>query len=440
MENNLLAQFRIAVYQTIQQRADGLVDLVDAISSTERVSSPVALSEVKPAFRRKFSTVYDVLRHAYFDEGALRQVLQAHLPCDCQQVAGHEVYVVDATFLERGEAKTLVDRRCLRRGNDAAVEYGHKYSWLVRMVESGTSWVAPMDIERISSQQTDIQVGVMQVQRLPGQTQKVIVADGSYGNGKFLGPLVGQAGISALVRLRHNRNLFELPPMEMKKRRGRLRKHGAAFKLNQPPRLPDRQAEQVLADGRTLRIQAWQGLHLKDLAEQNGMVLRLELFRPDGSPCYKRPTFVFWTGDPTLDLLAIAGMYLWRFGIEHAFRFLKQQMGLNRCRSTHLPSLKRWMWCCLLAYWQLLLLRHSLNLLRPAWYPQRHSSTPLVTTPRLVQRNAGWIFSQLGTPACSPKRSGKGTGRPKGYHPKPRERFKSVLTRRQLAALAAKPA
>lgn len=415
------------------------MDLVDAISSSERVSSPVALSEVKPAFRRKFSSVYDVLRHAVFDEETLRQVLQKHLPCDCQQVASYEVYVLDATFLEREEAKTLADRRCLRQGADAAVQYGHKYSWLVRMVEVGTSWVAPVDIERIPSGQTDVQVGASQVKRLTSQAKKVIVADGSYGNGKFLGQLVGKEGISALVRLRHNRTLYELPTAEMQKPRGPKRKHGAAFKMNQPPRPPDRQAEQVLEDGRTLLVQAWQGLHLKDLASQNGVVLRLELFRPDGSPCYKRPTFVFWTGDPAVDILALAGMYLWRFGIEHAFRFLKQQLGLNRCRSTHLPSLKRWMWCCLLAYWQLLLLRHTLNLERPAWYPQRHNP-PRKVTPRLVQRNAGWIFSQFGTPARSPKLSGKGSGRPLGYHPAPRERFKTVLTRRQLAAQAAKSA
>jgi hypothetical protein len=417
----------------MEKRADSLMDLVDAISSTERVSSPVALSEVKPAFRRKFSSVYDVLRHAAFDEGELRQVLRRHLPSECQEVAGYEVYVLDATFLERGEAKTLADRRCLRRGADAAVEYGHKYSWLVRMVEASTSWVAPMDIERITSQQSDVQVGVLQIQRLCETTQKVIVADGSYGNGKFLRPLVGQVGVSALVRLRHNRRLYELPAPETEKRRGAKRKHGKAFKLNAPPRSADRRAEQVLPDGRTLRVQAWQGLHLRDLAEQNGMVLRLDLFRPDGSPCYKRPTFVFWTGDPNCDLLTLAGMYLWRFGIEHAFRFMKQQLGLNRCRSTDLPSLKRWMWCCLLAYWQLLLLRNTLHLERPAWYPQR-PNLPSCATPRLVQRNAGRILDQLGTPAQAPKPSGKGLGRPHGYHPAPRQRFNTVPTRRQLAA------
>ena len=119
---------------------------------------------------------------------------------------------------------------------------------------------------------------------------------------------------------------------------------------------------------------------------------------------------------------------------------MKQQFGLNRCRSTHLPSLKRWMWACLLAYWQLLLLRHSPNLERPAWYPQRPALPGGGVTPRLVQRNAARILSQFGTPARAAKPAGKGLGRTKGFHPKARERFKTVLTHRQIAALANKPA
>jgi hypothetical protein len=419
----------------MQKRADSFMDLVDAISSTQRVSSPVALSEVKPAFRRKFSSVYDVLQHAVFDEARMRQVLQTYLPSDCQTVAGYDVYVLDATFLERAEAKTLVDRRCLRQGADAAVQYGHKYSWLVRMVERGTSWVAPVDVERIPSQQTDTQMGLVQIRRLPTQTRKVIVADGSYGNVKFLAPLADQLELAALVRLRHNRNLLEPAIPESPKKRGRKRLYGAAFKVNAPPRPPDRRAEQVLSDGRTLRVQAWQGLIMKGLAPHPGMVLRLNLLKPDGTPCYKRPTFVFWTGEETMDLLTLAGLYLWRFGIEHAFRFMKQHLGLNRSHSTQLPVLKRWMWGCVLAYWQLLLLRHTPDLERPAWYPQTHTPVGRMT-PRLVQRNAGRIFDQLGTPACTPKPSGKGLGRAQGYHPAPRERFNTVLTHRQRAAQA----
>lgn len=425
----------------MQKRSDSLLDLVDGLSSTQRVSSPVALSEETGVFRRKFHSVYDVLRHAVITEENLRQVLQTHMPKDCHGLAGYQVYVVDTTFFERAEAKTLEDRRCLRQGRDAAVQYGHTYSWLVRLVEPGTSWIAPLDVERVASSQTDTQLGREQVKRLAAQQAgcKAVVADGSYGNAHFLGVLKEVQDVAALVRLRHNRCLYEPPPLELEKRRGRKRKHGAPFKLSAPSRTADQQVAKVLGDGRSLRVSAWQHLHLKNLASQAGMVLRLELLRVDGQPCYKRPTFVFWTGNPCADILALAQMYLWRFGIEHAFRFFKQQLGLNRCRSTHLPSLKRWIWCCVLAYWQLLLLRHEANLDRPAWYPHRKNAPEGSVSPRLVQRNAARILVEIGSPACSPKPSGKGLGRPAGYHPPTRIRYSTVLTHRQKAVQAQKP-
>lgn len=415
------------------------MDLVDALSSTQRASSPVALSEESAVFRRKFHSVYDVLRHADITEESLRQVLNTHMPQDCECLAGYQVYVLDTTFHERAEAKTLEDRRCLRPGLDAAVQFGHTYSWLVRMVEPGTSWVAPLDVERVPSNQTDTQVGCEQVRRLASRQagSKAVVADGSYGNVHFLAAMDGVQEVAALVRLRHNRCLYEPPHLETQKRRGRKRKHGSPFKLSAPSRTADQQAEQVLSDGRILRVSAWQHLHLKTPASKEGSVLRLELWRADGRPCYKRPTFVFWTGSPSCDILALAQMYLWRFGIEHAFRFFKQQLGLNRCRSTHLPSIKLWIWCCVLAYWQLLLLRHEANLDRPAWYPQRKTAVDRSISPRLVQRNAARILVEIGSPACFPKRSGKGNGRHQGYHPPARTRFRTVPTHRQRAQMAA---
>jgi len=360
------------------------------------------------------------------------------MPTECHNPGGYEVYVVDVTFLERAEAKTLADRRCLRMGLDAAVQYGHRYSWLVRMVEPGTSWVAPIDVERVASDQTDTQVAQQQAKRLSAAstTHKAIVGDGSYGSAKFLKVLVETPNLVGLVRLRSARNLYQAPVPDPIRRRGRQRKHGPVFKLHQLPRPPDEHAQQTLPDQRTLHVSAWRGLHLKELASVEGTVLRLELLRPDGRPCYKRPTFVFWTGSPTTNLLDIASIYLWRFGIEHAFRFFKQQLGLNRCRSTHLPALKCWIWCCLLAYWQLLLIRRAPDLDRPAWYPRRKSSSVPITSPRLVQRNAARILSALGSPARAPKLSGKGSGRTFGYHPPPRTVYRTVLTRRQQAALA----
>ena len=119
-------------------------------------------------------------------------------------------------------------------------------------------------------------------------------------------------------------------------------------------------------------------------------------------------------------------MYLWRFAIEHMFRFLKQNMGLNSSRSNNLVATEQWMWMCALAYWQLLLMRDLVEEARPAWHPRFRDGQSQLLTPGQVQRAALRYLLQLGTPAKAPKLAGKGKGRSKGYRPAPRMRYPVV--------------
>ena len=166
--------------------------------------------------------------------------------------------------------------------------------------------------------------------------------------------------------------------------------------------------------------QAWNGLHFKHMPQIVGTVIRIEFLKQDGSPCYARPVWLFWTGPQTVSLEDLCRMYLWRFAIEHTFRFLKQHLGLNANHSTNLISTQHWMWLCALSYWQLLLLRSQAGELRPAWYPKRSGSHLRTLTPRLVQRQAQSLLVRLGTPAAALRPAGKGLGRSQGFHPQPR--------------------
>jgi hypothetical protein len=120
-------------------------------------------------------------------------------------------------------------------------------------------------------------------------------------------------------------------------------------------------------------------------------------------------------------------MYLWRFAIEHLFRFLKQHMGLNSNRSPSLVSTEKWMWLCALAYWQLLLMRNLVQPHCPAWQPHHKNGQVHPLTPAQVQRSALAFLLQSGTPARNTRSAGKGYGRPKGYRPAPRSRYDVVF-------------
>jgi hypothetical protein len=429
-----ISEFRKAVYQSLRRRADILFDLIDALTVAGWVSSPVALSEEKP-FRRKFGSVYDGLENGEMDIGEILSLLPHCVPEASETIAGYKIYAVDATANEHEQAETLPDRSVLKSSQNEPLRYGHKYSWLVRLINFGTSWVAPVDIERIDTQTTDTRVAAVQVQELDQRDahRKVIVADSRYEEHLFVGMFEHCEHTFGLIRISSNRVLYEEPVPKPKGSRGAPRKHGQPFQVNGEHR-PVAQMETFRLGNQTVCVQAWQGLHFKKLATLIGTLVRVEFLKADGTPRYKRPMWLFWTGPPPAALSDLCRMYLWRFAIEHMFRFLKQHMGLNNNRSPDLVSAQQWMWLCALAYWQLLLMRHVVKEDRPAWYPRKREQ-PAKLTPYQVQRSALIFLLELGTPALPPRPAGKGIGRPTNYHPTPRTRYPVVFKSKKIQKL-----
>jgi hypothetical protein len=407
-------------------RPAAILDLMDALTIARQVSSPVALSEA-PLFRRKFSSVYDGLVHGELGVD-LKSLFSDKQAAGWETIGGYEIHAIDATPNERRSAETLADRGVLKAQQKEAVRYGHKHSWLVRLVQSGTSWVAPEDIERIATQTTDTKVAAQQVKDLAVRDQrpKVITADSRYRDKHFLSVFADLEHTFALVRLQNNQKLSQEPVPKPVGSRGAPCKHGADFQLSAIEREPDGSVEFYLGQQK-VRVRVWHKLHFKRLAKLKASVVCIEFLKEDDTPRYKRPLWLFWTGPEEVALQDLCRMYLWRFAIEHLFRFLKQHMGLNSNRSSNLASLQRWMWIVALAYWQLLLMRDTVQPNRPAWHPHKKAGQDKPLTPSQVQRSAQVFLLQAGTPAANTRPAGKGRGRQKGYRPAPRKRFEVVF-------------
>lgn len=430
-----LQQFRQRLYQTFCQRADATMDLIDGLAQSDQVESPVAISQV-PSFRRRFASIYDALHFSQPDASALRRLLFESVPADSQTLAGYEVYAVDGTPQPHPAAESLADRTYVCVGEDQPAVAGHQYSLLVRLVRTGKSWVAPLDVRRVASSTTGNGVGAEQVQALDQQSAqpKVVVADSGYGNQHFLRIFLRLKTLWALVRLRGNLVLYEAG--SVRQARGRKRVHGDAFRLAAPRRAPDRQ-ETLALPGLTVIIQAWHDLHLKPLALLPGTVLRVQMLRPDGSLLHRRPWWLFWTGPTSVSVVALYQMYAWRFAIEHTFRFWKQHLGLNAARLVAGAAPEHWVWCGLLAYWQLLLAREVVGGWVPPWQAQPKAVDAWAYTPRQVQKALPGFSAQIGTPAVAPKPAGKGSGRPMGFVPRPRTRYPIVVKAKKAPKVAA---
>lgn len=428
--------FRLQVHASFTFRADALFELIEALLLTP-VRSAVELS-TSPAFRRCFASVYDALRQGRLERTRLRAALAAVEPEDAITVGGYAVYATDSTITARPDAETLPDRSQVYSAQHGKALPGHQFSWLGRIVARGQSWFAPREVDRIPSTSTPAAVAAAQVKTLAAEAtptaQKVVVGDSRYANHSFLGVFVGLAHVQALVRLACNRVLYGPPPPKTGKR-GAPKKHGAKFRLKAPPP-PEQQAE-IKLFGHLVRLSAWANLHFKKLPQLVGLVLRVEFLKADGTPRYKRPLWLFWSGPPDMVLGDLVVIYLLRFGIEHFFRFLKQCLGLLAAHGTDLTAAENWVWVVALAYWQLLLARDLVIPQYRPWDPSARRDPARPLTPGQV-RQAWAVFSRgLGTPAAAPRPAGKAPGRAVGFHPRPRPRYPVVKKGQATVAPAA---
>jgi DDE superfamily endonuclease len=421
-----LLRFRLALHASFSLRADALFELIDALLWSPTPHAPVELSQTA-AFRRTFASVYGALRHGQLDREAIRQTWHDAEPPEAITVGGYAVYGLDSTSAPRPAAATLLDRSQVYSAEREGTLPGHQFSWLGHIIAHGQSWLAPRSVERMPTAATPAEVGAQQVQALaqsahPSEPPKAVVVDSGDAKRKFLQALVGLTAVCVLVRLACKRVLYGAPPPKTG-RPGAPKKHGAKFSLKAPP-APERQEQFTLGDYQ-VRLSAWGHLHFKFLPSLVGLVVRVEFLRADGRPRDQCPLWLFWSGPEALPLRDLAGMYLLRFGIEHFFRFLKQQLGLLCAHTPELGAEENWVWLVALAYWQLLLAREVVTPVYRPWDPAGQRTAAHLTPGQVKQAWA--VFShELGTPAAAPRPSGKGTGRATGYQPEPRERHPVV--------------
>lgn len=429
-----LQQFRHKLYGAYTRRADALFELMEALLLATDRRSPVALSQ-SPAFRRRFSMVYDALQHGELSDEQGRALLCEAEPAEALTLGGYGIYVSDSTPQPRRDAPTLPDRGQVYSTQHDGPVVGQQHSWLGRVVAQGQSWFAPRDVERIPTDSTPTALAATQVLRLVAALAvgalAVVVADSAYAHVAFLTVFVGLSNACVLVRLANNRVLYGAPPPSplhpqtgKRLKRGRPAGHGPKFRLKDPP--PPERSLSLTVKNTTIRLSAWRQLHFNAVPQLAGLVLRAEFLKADGSPKYRRPLWLFWSGPDTVNLEHLCQMYLVRYVVEHFFRFNKQRLGLHCAYSTDPTVQRHWLWTVVFAYVQLMLARNVITAQPHPWDPAPRRKAASGLTPGQV-RDAWAVFSrELEQLTAAPRPSGKGTGREAGFCPAPRPRYPVV--------------
>lgn len=451
-----LEQFRQTLYQNFNNRADTLMEAVDALCSSPGVQSPVELT-LAGCYRRSYSTLYKAIDVLRWQPLQLAGLLAPYLPAP--QARAFWLLGVDVTPQPRPYAPTLQDRGMvyqpnLVRGNKP-VTVGHQYSSVALLPEAEAqataSWLLPLTTQRVATTDDKELVGARQIDGLLCAANLpfphalcVEVGDSSYSKPAYLHANRHHRNLVTIARVRSNRTFYrQVVTDKTQSGRGHPTWYGAAFSLSDPTTwsAPDATTTltQVNQRGKPyqVEIQAWHNLLMRGhqqpiplpMQQHPFTLLRIVHTDKQGVPRHKHPLWLLVMGPrrSELNLAQSYHAYVQRYDLEHFFRFGKQKLLLVDFQTPETRREEAWWQLIHIAYAQLWLARKVAALLPRPWERNLPTMQTRRTSPTLVQRDFARIIRHLGTPAQPPKRRGNSQGRPNGYKLPPRPRHKVVV-------------
>lgn len=455
---NELKQFRQRLYQNFNNRADTLMELVDAICSNPDSRSVVEYS-LTPCFRRSYSTIFKAINEMKWDDLMIARLVAPYLPRPKQR--SYWLLGSDVTPQPRQFAATLPDRGVVHQPNpikgNKPITIGHQYASTGLLPEAeaavSPSWIVPLMTRRVTTSEDKELVGSEQINalltdpKLPfGSSFCVDVADSSYSKPVCLYSKRQHPKLVSITRLRGTRVLYQqfVPgPTEPRSGAGRPQHYGERFALQEPDTWhePD---ESVTFTERSRRgkvyrveIQVWHNM----LMPGKNKPYRIPMYRypftlvqvvrydDEGNLACKQPLWLLAIGEDRHQLSAweIYEAYGQRYDLEHFFRFGKQKMLLDSFQTPEDVREETWWQLVHLAYVQLWVARHVAHCLPRPWERNLPAMKNRLMSPTLVQRDFGRIIRQIGTPAKPPKPRFISSGRPKGMKLPPRPRQKVIV-------------
>jgi hypothetical protein len=232
----------------------------------------------------------------------------------------------------------------------------------------------------------------------------IVLLDSEYGNASLLNQ-TADVEADLLMRIRSNRCLYSAPSAYPGK--GRPRKHGRKFKLNDPSTWWEADEALEVDDSKLgqLRVRRWQNLHFSGSASHSMQLILVERIDSVVPGAQSKPLWLVWVGQfqPCLEL--IWRQYLRRFAVDHWYRLLKQRLHWTLPQLRTPQQCERWSDLMPMLTWELWLAR---DLVAQHHLPWQKPLSNL--TPGRVAGSISLLLPEIGTPALSPKPRGKSPG------------------------------
>jgi hypothetical protein len=314
------------------------------------------------------------------------------------------------------------------------VTIGHAYSVIGQIdLSEADTWLAVLDLERISTDWTPVEVGLTQVIDLARRCDDwlVVAGDSEYGQPLSVACLGQCEHVTGVFRLRSNRKLYRHPPPYAGF--GHPCWHGPVFRLNDPTTWtdPDESDQWTETDARgrpwIIHLRGWHNLHFREARHHEFKVVQIQVTDQQGQPRFRRPCWLLVCGRRSLDLTTSQTVYHRRPVMEHYFRFIKQRLLFTAAQLGTTEHEENFAQVIVLAYAQLYLARFEVEpTVRPweRYKPTRPPDQP--ASPAQARRGFARLLARIGSPARPPKPRGKSPGRCKGTHLPPRPRYPVV--------------
>lgn len=454
-----LQKFRTGLYSLFPKRKDAIINLLDAISGhAHKTRSVVALSEA-PCFERQYTSITDAiadgLPHADW-EGLQRYQYQQLVESNNNQPL---CFILDCTANPRQFSKKLSDRTITHAPNPAPgnkpICVGHQYSCAAllpnRTLEGNGTWLIPLSMQRVSSDQKGNEVGMEQISdimKLLNLNEKTVVSigDSLYGSQACRVSASQHDNLVHIFRLNVKRNIFFPPTPDVtdSQSKGRKKEYGDKMSLSDPTThsTPSRQASTTYRSTSnneySVKIDAWDNMLLRGSRNYRGSkhpitVIRIQMLDQAGKLIFKRPLWIALTGKrrSQVNLIEVYRYYKSRYNIEHLFRFAKYNLLLTDYQTSDTEHEVLWLQLCMLAYNQLYAAQSLVKRVIKKWekyLPENKKpvdpSTPeshAFATPSQSQRGFSELLEVVGTPGAPCVQRGKNSGREPGQagFPKP---------------------
>lgn len=449
--------FRKNVYANFSARGDASMNLLDALSSYgQHCNHVVELSDAS-CFDRQYSSITDAIADGLSttDWKKMEELIYKEAKTN-----DRVVLIPDCTPNARPFSRSLADRHVTHYPNPAPgnkpICIGHQYAVVGLQPNSpqgeGSSWLLPLLVDRVSSDQKGNEFGMAQISGAINELKlhkKLVISIGD----SLYGTEVCRQAVSEhdnwvhIFRLNSKRNVYAQPEVDNKRYGQKMQLNHSDSHINADEQL---EFSRTMKRGKEVSVsmKIWNKLMFRGSRLYKGYKHSVTVYQvcvtdSDGTPLYKRPLWLCLSGSCRNKVSAeeVYDYYVSRYDIEHYFRFGKDKLLMDAYQTPEVSHEQNWWKLCALAYAQLYLARNSVPLLPrpwerylPSYRDKAKQNISTIATPTQTQRGFSYVLTEIGTPARSCKPRGNPQGRAKGEIQSKRKRhdikFKKVVTKK----------